>query len=152
MTTTTLQPQRSNGLGLLTGLVLVIAIAIVGLMMLDRLDPQPMARVVKLPEIVVLPENHAEINHAAEAPAIRKCLQDKGGADMIFRNKAERGKFHALCQLADGKWGMRSFLFSTTLKVWVEVNAFIPKDGTWANVQPYILRQATKFKGPFPWE
>jgi hypothetical protein len=147
MTTTTMTMKNGNGLGKITGPVLLILTIVIAIPFMGKAS---VAAAVRVPEIQVEENPHADKH--LEAEPIRQCL-DKNGATQIWRNKKEKFRFYALCQLGDGRWGFREFVWNTALNSWWEVTAFVPKgDGSWNTLIEYVGRSASRFKGPFPWQ
>ena len=64
---------------------------------------------------------------------------------------ANKKRFYGLCQLPDGRWGIREFIKDQVNKRWNEITAFVPKDGSRSAVIDYLTRSGTRFKGPLPW-
>jgi hypothetical protein len=153
MTTATMTMKHGNGLGKITGLVLLI-LAVVAVF--PYVKKASVAAAIPLPDIHVDEDpdyDHALKRHGSEAVEIRYCLDQNSGAAQIWRNKKENLRFYALCQLKDGRWGFRGFLWNAALNGWWEFTAFVPDgDGSWNNLIEYLRQSASRFKGPFPWE
>jgi hypothetical protein len=146
MTTATMTIKQ-NGLGKITGLVLLILaiVAIIPFMGKGKVAAVP------LPEIQTDPANdHAYLRHGEVVYEIRDCLKAKGSFQ-VWRS-SDKKYYYALCQLMDGRYGIREFMWLAARNVWWEVTAFVPKDGTFNTVTKYLSGFATRFKGPFPWE
>jgi hypothetical protein len=137
--------MKSNGSGKLTGLVLLIlALAIA----IPYMGKASVAAAVRLPEIRTEVDPHA--NKHPEAQEIRRCL-DKNGATQIWRT-SDKKYYYALCQLRNGAWGFREFVWNASFSAWFEVTAFVPDgDGSWKSLTDYVGKFARNYKGPFPW-
>lgn len=149
--TTTAQQENSSGSGFFAGLVLLLLITIIAaaLFTLLKAQTQTIAAIKPIPQIQYQP--HAEERHGADALAIRQCLNDKKGADEIWRS-SDRKTFYLFCQLPDGKWGFMAIVQDVADRLWYESTSFIKGDGTKAALLKYIQKFGTKFNGPFPWE
>jgi hypothetical protein len=99
---------------------------------------------VPIPDIFI--SDHAGDQHGdAEVAAIRNCI-DKNKPYQVWQHNIEKNVFYFLCKLPDGKWGIQIFcLHNGTC---FEKSAFIPKDGSLAEVIKYLSRNASKFTGP----
>jgi hypothetical protein len=92
---------------------------------------------------------HALVKHA-EATLITKCLNDQGPA-MKFKHKYAKNTFYLMCQLPDTRWGFGEYLDNGT-KEPTPITQFVRGSGARNEVENYLLKFATKFKGPLPWE
>jgi hypothetical protein len=82
---TTLAQQNYNKPAFLAGFILLLAIAAFFALTIFRGTPSSTVAAVKpIPQIQYQP--HAVEKHGSDALAIRKCLNDKGGADEVWRS------------------------------------------------------------------
>jgi len=95
MTTATHQ-QHYPGFGNFTRLVLLLLVVTVGVALVSHLGSQAptIAAVKPIPQIQFQP--HSIEKHGADALTIRKCLNDKSGADEIWRS-SDRRTFYLWC-------------------------------------------------------
>src|SRR5918996_577292 len=102
MTTLTQQQNRDKP-ALLAGFILLLGMLVVFILIAFRHFPASTIAAVKpIPEIKY--QSHAVERHGSDALAIRKCLNDKGGADEIWRS-FDHKTFYLWCHLPDGRWG-----------------------------------------------
>jgi hypothetical protein len=144
--------QRSfNGLGIIAGLILLIlaVLAITALISCPFIQAPTIVAIKPIPKIEY--QSHAVETHGSDALAIRKCLQDKGGADDIWRSSDKR-TFYLLCQLPDGRWGFMAIVQDAINRLWYESTSFIKGDGTRNALANYLSKWGSKFKGPYPWQ
>jgi len=134
-------------------LVLCLLAGIVAALTTVALWPRTTPTVVLLvrvpPKIGV--ELSDAIAHHGEAmvATVRGCF-DKGGADMVYRERLGKDiRFHLLCQLSNGTWVDRIIMLIDGK--WEEITAFVPGDGTlnsiWRWFGPKIISKITSF----PW-
>jgi hypothetical protein len=149
--TTTTQQQNQNGLGLLAGLVLLLLAIIVGFSLISRLGSQSptIAAIRPIPQIQYQP--HSVEKHGTDALAIRTCLNDKRGADEIWRS-SDRKSFYLWCQLPDGRWGFMAIVQDAIDRLWYESTSFVKGDGTRNTLLKYLQKFGNRFNGPYPWE
>jgi hypothetical protein len=148
--TTLTQEQRHNRPALLAGFILLLAIATFFVLATHRGTFSPTVAAVKpIPEIKYQP--HAVEKHGSDALAIRKCLNDNGGADEIWRS-FDKKTFYLGCHLPDGRWGFMAIVQDTIDKLWYESTSFVKGDGTMGALLRYMEKFGTKFNGPFPWQ
>jgi hypothetical protein len=149
--TTAVQKQNQPGLGVFAGLVLFLLAIIAGLILVDQLDAQAptIAAIKPIPQIQFQP--HSVEKHGADALAIRKCLNDKSGADEIWRS-SDRKTFYLWCQLPDEKWGFMAIVQDAIDRLWYESTSFVKGDGTREALLKYLQKYGTKFNGPYPWK
>jgi hypothetical protein len=148
---TAIRQQHNPGLGNLTGLVLLLSGALVGLSLLYQqgIQTSPLVAVKPIPQIQYQP--HSVEKHGADALAIRKCLNDKNGADEIWRS-SDRKTFYLWCQLPDGRWGFMAIVQDAVDRLWYESTSFIKGEGTREALLKYLEKLGTKFNGPYPWQ
>jgi hypothetical protein len=148
--TTLAQEQNQNKPALLAGFILLLAI-FVGLILitLQNIPSSTIAAIKPIPEIKYQP--HAVEKHGSDALAIRKCLNDKGGADEIWRS-FDKKTFYLWCHLPDGRWGFMAIVQDAIDKLWYESTSFVKGDGTMGNLLRYMEKFGTKFNGPYPWQ
>ncbi|KAA3644801.1 MAG: hypothetical protein DWQ07_15460 [Chloroflexi bacterium] len=92
---------------------------------------------------------HSITRHGiSEVSAIHNCIQQNGPV-MTFRSTTDPNRFYQLCQLPDGRFGMRTVQHLGE-GLYKHVTSFIPKDGSWPLVREYILKFATRFTGAMP--
>ena len=127
--TTATQQQRHNGLGIFTGLILLLLAIIAGVYLVTFLGAQTpsFAAIRPIPQIQYQP--HSVEKHGADALAIRKCLNDKRGADEIWRS-FDRKTFYLWCQLPDGKWGFMAIVQDAIDRLWYESTSFVRSRAT----------------------
>ncbi len=145
------QPQPHPGFGFFTLLVLLSLATIAGVSLVNHLGAQtPIIAVIKtIPPIQYQP--HSVQKHGADALAIRKCLNDKSGANEIWRSSAKK-TYYLWCQLPDGRWGFMAIVQDAIDRLWYESTSFIKGDGTRDVLLNYMSKLGTRFNGPFPWE
>ena len=149
MTTLELR-QKDNKPDVLAGFILLTAIATFFALATYRGALFSTAAAVKpIPQIKYQP--HAVEKYGSDALAIRKCLNDKGGADEIWRS-FDNKTFYLWCQLPDGRWGFMAIVQDAIDKLWYESTSFVKGDGTIGALLRYMEKFGTKFNGPFPWQ
>lgn len=149
--TTAAQPQPYSESKLFTGSVLLALVIIVSVSLVVLRDTQtPTLLAIKaIPKIQYQP--HSVQRHGEDALAIRQCLNDKGGADEIWRS-FDKKTFYLWCQLPDGIWGFMAIVQDVIDRLWYESTSFIKGDGTRDALLNYMRKFGTRFNGPFPWE
>ena len=138
------RPARTAGF-----IVFLAAIALVILTVPLVARSRAIAAIQPIPQIQYQP--HAVERHGSDALAIRKCLNDKGGADQIWRSFDKR-TFYLWCQLPDERWGFMAIVQDAVDRLWYESTSFIKGDGTMANLLKYMEKFGTRFNGPYPWQ
>jgi hypothetical protein len=148
--TTATEQQKYPGLGIFTGLIVLLAI-LAGFALVTQLSTQAptIAAIKPIPQIQYQP--HSVEKHGADALAIRKCLNDKSGADEIWRS-SDRKTFHLWCRLPDGRWGFMAIVQDAIDRLWYESTSFIKGDGTREALLKYMQKFGSGFNGPYPWE
>jgi len=132
------------------GFILLLGILIVLILITFRDIPSSTVAAVKpIPEIKYQP--HAVEKHGSDALAIRKCLNDKGGADEIWRS-FDKKTFYLWCHLPDGRWGFMAIVRDAIDKLWYESTSFVKGDGTMGALLRYMEKFGTRFNGPYPWQ
>lgn len=129
--------------------VILAAIALIILILPLRAPSSAVAAVQRIPQIQYQP--HSVERHGSDALAIRKCLNDKGGADQIWRS-FDKKTFYLWCQLPDERWGFMAIVQDAVDRLWYESTSFIKGDGTMANLLKYMEKFGTRFNGPYPWQ
>jgi hypothetical protein len=148
--TTLAQRQKDNKPAVLAGFILLSAIATFFALVTYRGALFSTAAAVKpIPEIKYQP--HAIEKHGSDALAIRKCLNDKGGADEIWRS-FDNKTFYLWCHLPDGRWGFMAIVQDAIDQLWYESTSFVKGDGAIGALLKYMEKFGTKFKGPYPWQ
>jgi len=148
--TTLAQEQKHNKPAVLAGFLLVLAVvACFALASYGGTLPSTIAAVKPIPEIKYQP--HAVEKHGSDALAIRKCLNDKGGADEIWRT-FDNKTYYLWCHLPDGRWGFMAIVQDAIDKLWYESTSFVKGDGTMGTLLRYLEKFGTKFNGPYPWQ
>jgi hypothetical protein len=148
--TTLAQQQTHNKPASKAGFILPLAIIVVLILITFRVIPSSTVATVKpIPEIKYQP--HAVEKHGSDALAIRKCLNDKGGADEIWRS-FDRKTFYLWCHLPDDRWGFMAIVQDAIDRLWYESTSFVKGDGTMGNLLKYMEKFGTKFNGPYPWQ
>jgi hypothetical protein len=148
--TTLAQQQKDNKPAILAGFILLLAIAAFLALATSRGTPSPSVATVKpIPQIQYQP--HAVEKHGADALAIRKCLNDKGGADQIWRS-FDKKTFYLWCHLPDGHWGFMAIIQDAIDRLWYESTSFVKGDGTMGTLLKYLEKFGTRFNGPYPWQ
>jgi len=140
-------PNRPNIL--VSFIVFLTTIALLILVTALRAQSPAIATVKPIPQIQYQP--HAVEKHGADALAIRKCLNDKGGADQIWRS-SDKKTFYLWCQLPDGRWGFMAIVQDAIDRLWYESTSFVKGDGALGDLLKYMEKFGTKFNGPFPWQ
>jgi hypothetical protein len=125
------------------------AVLLVGLALSGNIRLPLVAKVKPIPKIQYQP--HAVERHGADALAIRECLNNKGGADEIWRS-FDRKTFYLWCQLPNGKWGFMAIVQDAFDRLWYESTSFVKSDGTKGALLKYMEKFGTKFNGPYPWQ
>ena len=144
------QEQKHEKPAWLAGFILLLGILVVLLLITFRNIPaSPVAAIKPIPEIKYQP--HAVERHGSDALAIRKCLNDKGGADEIWRS-FDKKTFYLWCHLPDDRWGFMAFVQDAIDRFWYESTSFVKGDGTMGNLLRYMEKFGTKFNGPYPWQ
>jgi hypothetical protein len=150
MTSTVHQQDRNRYSGI-NGLILLFlaAVLLVGLALSVNIDFPLVAKIKPIPQIQYQP--HSVERHGAEALEIRKCLNDKGGADEIWRS-FDKNTFYLWCQLSDGRWSFMAIIQDAFDRLWYESTSFVKGDGTREALIKYMEKFGTKFNGPYPWQ
>ena len=147
--TTLAHQQNHNRPNLLAGfIVFLAAIALFILITALRAQSPAIAAVKPIPQIQYQP--HAVEKHGSDALAIRKCLNDKGGADEIWRS-FDKKTFYLWCHLPDGRWGFMAIVRDAIDRLWYESTSFVKGDGTMGALLKYMEKFGTRFNGPYPW-
>ena len=94
--------------------------------------------------INVQPSQHAVERHGTDALAIRNCL-DSNGPTEVWRHKTEKDKFIEICQLDDGRWGMR--IIRKAEEKFYEITCFCRDNPTYNAITRYLGRFSTRYKG-----
>ena len=148
--TTLAQQQKHEKPALLAGFILLLGILVVLVLISFRNIPfLTVAAIKPIPEIRYQP--HAVEKHGSDALAIRKCLNDKGGADEIWRS-FDKKTFYLWCHLPDDRWGFMAIVRNAIDKLWYESTSFVKGDGTMVALLRYMEKFGTKFNGPYPWQ
>ena len=149
--TSATQQQHHSGLGFFAGLIFLLLAIIAGAILINNLNAQTatIAAVKSIPPIQYQP--HSVEKHGADALAIRKCLNDKNGADEIWRS-SDRKTFYLWCQLPNRRWGFMAIVQDAIDRLWYESTSFIKGDGTREALLKYMQKVGTRFNGPYPWE
>jgi hypothetical protein len=147
--TTLAQGQKHNKPAVLAGfLLLTVIAAFFALTILWNGRTSTFAAVKPIPQIKYQP--HAVEKHGSDALAIRKCLNDKGGADQIWRS-FDKKTFYLWCELPDGRWGFMAIVRDVIDRLWYESTSFVKGDGTMGTLLRYMEKFGTRFNGPYPW-
>jgi hypothetical protein len=147
--TALVQKQNDHKPAWLAGFALLFAIAIFFAAAYRGTAPSTVAEVKPVPQIQYQP--HAVERHGSDALAIRKCLNDKGGADEIWRS-FDKKTFYLLCHLPDDRWGFMAIVQDAVDRLWYESTSFVKGDGTASALLKYLEKFGTKFHGPYPWQ
>jgi hypothetical protein len=141
--------QNHHKFSILVGVIVFLAIvAFFALSTYPSTPVSTVAAIKPIPQIQYQP--HAVEKHGSDALAIRKCLNDKGGADEIWRSFDQK-TFYLWCHLPDGRWGFMAILKDTIDRLWYESTSFVKGDGTMGTLVKYLGQFGTKFNGPYPW-
>ena len=106
--TTFVQRHKHDKPAILAGFILLLAMALFFAWVISRGITFPTVATVKpIPQIQYQP--HAVERHGSDALAIRKCLNDKGGADEIWRS-FDKKTFYLWCHLPDDRWGFMAIV------------------------------------------
>ena len=147
--TTLAHQQNHNKFGILAGLIVFLAIiAFFALTTSRGIQSSTIATIKPIPQIQYQP--HAVEKHGSDALAIRKCLNDKGGADQIWRT-LDKKTFYLWCHLPDGRWGFMAIVQDAIDRLWYESTSFVKGDGTIGALLKYMEKFGTRFNGPYPW-
>ena len=146
--TTLVRQQNHNRLNILVGFIVFLATTAL-LILATTLRAQYPATVKPIPQIQYQP--HAVEKHGSDALAIRKCLNDKGGADQIWRS-FDKKTFYLWCQLPDKRWGFMAIVQDAVDRLWYESTSFVKGDGQMGNLLKYMEKFGAKFNGPYPWQ
>ena len=142
--------QKHHKPARMAGFILLLAIAAFFALTTFRGAPSSIAAAIKpIPQIQYQP--HAVEKHGSDALAIRKCLNDKGGADQIWQS-FDKKTFYLWCHLPDGRWGFMAIEKDTIDRLWYESTSFVKGDGTMGALLRYMEKFGTKFNGPYPWQ
>lgn len=129
----TYEGYQSRGSGARLFLILLL-VAALGLMMLA------------VSNLGVILGTHAVEKHGQDALDVQKCLDDNG-PEMVYKHKFDP-TYYLLCQLDDGRWGLQAVAEDGH-----EKTAFVPKSGSWKDIQDYFGNWATKIKlKAYPWQ
>ena len=97
--------------------------------------------------IQALANKHAYSRHGDIADYVIKGCKDNKPVDQWKAKDADR--FYFVCKTEDNRWGL--WVRNLVQGNWDEVTAFILDDAkTSADVAKYLMRSATRFKGPLP--
>jgi hypothetical protein len=130
-------------------LLLLAVVLLAGLALSTAIGLPVVVKVKPIPEIQYQP--HAVERHGADALEIRKCLNDKGGADEIWRS-FDKNTFYLWCQLSDGRWSFMAIIQDAFDRLWYESTSFVKGDGTKEILIKYMKKFGTRFNGPYPWQ
>ena len=146
--TTLAHQQNHNKFNILVGLIILLAIVAFFTLSTYRSPASTVTAIKPIPQIQYQP--HAVEKHGSDALAIRKCLNDKGGADEIWRS-FDNKTFYLWCHLPDGRWGFMAIVQDTIDRLWYESTSFVKGDGTMGTLVKYLEKFGTRFNGPYPW-
>ena len=147
---TTLAQQNHNKPAFLAGFIILLAIAAFFALTTSRDAPSSSIATIKpIPQIQYQP--HAVEKHGSDALAIRKCLNDKGGADEIWRS-FDKKTYYLWCHLPEGRWGFMAIVQDAIDRLWYESTSFVKGDGTMGTLLKYLEKFGTRFNGPYPWQ
>lgn len=151
MTTMTYTYTREPAMpkaGLVLFMMLIVAMAASLFVALSHIavPTTSVAAVKPIPPIVY--GEHA-LKHGPTAMAVRQCLNDKGGADEIWRS-FDHKRFYLLCQLPNGRWGFQIIQKDLSGR-WSEVTALVRENPTLNALHDYLRGFGSKFNGPYPW-
>jgi hypothetical protein len=107
MTTATMEYRPSRApLGIILTALLIALAALILYSYGQQGGAQPKPIAQPIPEHVDNSKSHALESHPKTAPKARKCLDDKGKADAVFKEHSDEfgWMWHLLCQGPDGKW------------------------------------------------
>ena len=148
--TTLAQEQKHEKPALLAGFMFLLGIlAVLILIIFQNIPSSNVAAKKPIPEIKYQP--HAVEKHGSDALAIRKCLNDKGGADEIWRS-FDKKTFYLWCHFPDGRWGVMAIVQDSIDRLCYESTSFVKGDGTMGTLLKYMEKFGTKFNGPHPWQ
>ncbi len=149
MTSTVHRQDHNRHIGINVFIILsLVAFLLVGLALSTNIQLLSFAKVKPIPKIQY--QSHAVERHGAEALEIRKCLNDRGGADEIWRS-FDKKTFYLWCQLPDGTWGFMAIIQDAFDRLWYDSTSFVKGDGTKGALLKYMETFGTKFNGPYPW-
>ena len=144
------QGEKDDKPAVLAGFILLLGFVTFFAFITFRAVPSSTVATIKpIPEIKYQP--HALEKHGSDALAIRKCLNDKGGADEIWRS-FDKKTFYLWCHLPDDRWGFMAIVQDVIDKLWYESTSFVKGDGTMATLLRYMEKFGTRFNGPYPWQ
>ena len=147
--TTLAHQQNHNKFSILAGFIVFLAVVAFFALTTSRGTPSSTLATIKpIPQIQYQP--HAVEKHGSDALAIRKCLNDKGGADQIWRS-LDKKTFYLWCHLPDGRWGFMAIVQDAIDRFWYESTSFVKGDGTMGTLLKYLEKFGTRFNGPYPW-
>lgn len=148
--TTLAQQQNHNKPAILAGFILLLAIAAFFALTIFRGTPSSTVAAIKpIPQIQYQP--HAVEKHGSDALAIRKCLNDKGGADEIWRS-FDKKTYYLWCHLPEDRWGFMAIVQDAIDRLWYESTSFVKGDGTMGSLLKYLEKFGSRFNGPYPWQ
>ena len=148
--TTLAHQQGHNKFGIFAAFIVFLVIAAFFALTTFRGTPSSTVAAIKpIPQIQYQP--HAVEKHGSDALAIRKCLNDKGGADEIWRSFDQK-TVYLWCHLPDGRWGFMAIVQDAIDHLWYESTSFVKGDGTMGTLLKYLEKFGTKFNGPYPWQ
>lgn len=134
----------------MAGLIIFLVASALFILIVPFLAQSPAIAAAKpIPQIQYQP--HAVEKHGSDALAIRKCLNDKGGADQIWRS-FDKKTFYLWCQLPDERWGFMAIVKDAVDRLWYESTSFIKGDGKLQTLIKYMEKFGTRFNGPYPWQ
>lgn len=142
--------QHLGSFGYLAGLLILLTTSVALIFLAWPTAKVPtIAAAIPIPPIQYQP--HSVERHGADALAIRKCLNDKKGADEIWRS-FDNKTFYLWCRLPDGRWGFMAIVQDAIDRLWYESTSFIKGDGTRQSLLRYMEKFSTRYKGPYPWD
>ena len=146
--TTLAHQQNHNKFNILVGLIVLLAIVAFFAISTSRSPASTVTAIKPIPQIQYQP--HAVEKHGSDALAIRKCLNDKGGAEEIWRG-FDKKTFYLWCHLPDDRWGFMAIVQDTIDRLWYESTSFVKGDGTMGTLVKYLEKFGSRFNGPYPW-
>lgn len=153
-----MKPQKGQSLVEVAGILGLIAVAIIILVALfdnvsnaetsggvaEWIDSISFNNETKALQADATFKTNEHMEKHIESADIMKCL-GKNGPYQVWRDRADKSHFYALCQLDTGDWG-----FAICTASGSAVTAFAPGDATRTSVFRYVEQRATRYLRGLP--